>query len=961
MSTLLEGLNTEQLQAVTHASGPLLIVAGAGTGKTTVITRRIAFLLQQKLAQPSEILALTFTDKASGEMEERVDLLAELGNHDFWISTFHSFCQRILEQHGLDIGLANSFRLLDDVGQWILVRKNFEKFNLDYYKPLGSPDRFIETLLKHFSKCKDEMITPEEYLAYAKSLTHTNEEEEVEAKRVLEVANAYAVYQQLLLDNEYLDFGDLINYAIHLFEKRPNILKIYQEKFKYILVDEFQDTNFAQYQLIKLLTGVLGKDGQPVNNLVVVGDDDQSIYKFRGASVSNILKLKEDYKDVTQITLVQNYRTSQAILDLAYNFIQANNPERLETKLKIDKKLIAGNKEIKDKAHIEVLEADDLSSELTCVVNKIIELKEKNPEKSWNEFAILIRANSAAEEIIPRLNSANIPYTFVANKGLFKKKVIADLICYMKLLDNYHESASLFRVMQLPKFTIKPEESSHITQFTHKKTLSLFEALGKLEEIEGISEASQKKISTLLELITKHSEAMMEKTAVELFVHILADLGILEEIQKDTLQNAEDRELIDQFYKKIEFFEEQSDDKSLRAFLDHLDLEVKAGSEGVIKFDPNLGPESLKVMTVHSSKGLEFTYVFLINMVDQRFPTRAKHDSIAIPDALVKDILPEGDAHLQEERRLFYVAVTRAKTNLYLSWAKDYGGAKLKKPSVFLQETNLVPSEKVSLATGKVVFTKKSGPGRKKQVYQNLPTKFSFSDIASFENCPLDYKYKTYLKLPMPGAAPLSFGKTIHKVCQLFTESFMQGQNPTWEQMEEWYKEHWIDEWYKDKEQKEKYRTAGHTMLKQVFDDTYGHKPNIKYIEEGFKLKLGKEYTIVGRIDRADILPDGSLAIVDYKTNESPKTKNKRDVDQLRLYQWAAETELGAKVAMAYYWHLKDNAKIEQKIASPEELIALQASILDSIEKIRDAIKFDKFAQLHKKAKQHNCNYENLV
>lgn len=961
MSTLLEGLNTEQLQAVTHASGPLLIVAGAGTGKTTVITRRIAFLLKQKLAQPSEILALTFTDKASGEMEERVDLLAELGNHDFWISTFHSFCQRILEQHGLDIGLANSFKLLDDVGQWILIRKNFEKFNLAYYKPLGSPDRFIETLLKHFSKCKDEMITPEEYLDYAKNLTHTNDEEEVEAKRVLEVANAYAVYQQLLLDNEYLDFGDLINYAIHLFEKRPNILKIYQEKFKYILVDEFQDTNFAQYQLIKLLTGVAGKNAKPINNLVVVGDDDQSIYKFRGASVSNILKLKEDYKDVTQITLVQNYRTSQAILDLAYNFIQANNPERLETKLKIDKKLIAGNKEIKDKAHIEVLEADDLSSELTCVVNKIIELKEINPEKSWNEFAILIRANSAAEELLPRLNSANIPYTFVANKGLFKKKIIADLICYMKLLDNYHESASLFRVMQLPKFAINPDESSHITQFTHKKTLSLFEALGKLEEIEGISEASQKKIFSLLELIAKHSEAILEQTAVELFVHILADLGILEEIQSDTIQNAEDRELIDQFYKKIEFFEEQSDDKSIRAFLDHLDLEIKAGSEGAIKFDPNLGPESLKVMTVHSSKGLEFTYVFLINMVDQRFPTRAKHDSIAIPDALVKDILPEGDAHLQEERRLFYVAVTRAKTNLYLSWAKDYGGAKLKKPSVFLQETNLVPSEKVSQATGKVVFTKKSGPGRKKQVYQNLPIKFSFSDIASFENCPLDYKYKTYLKLPMPGAAPLSFGKTIHKVCQLFTESFMQGQNPTWEQVEEWYKEHWIDEWYKDKDQKEKYRTAGHTMIKQVFDDTYDHKPNIKYIEEGFKLKLGKEYTIVGRIDRADVLLDGSLAIVDYKTNESPKTKNKRDVDQLRLYQWAAETELGAKVSLAYYWHLKDNTKIEQKIASPEELIALQASILDSIEKIRDAIKFDKFAQLHKKAKQHNCNYENLI
>lgn len=261
MADLLENLNTEQLQAVTHQAGPLLIVAGAGTGKTTVVTRRIAWLIQQKLAEPDEILALTFTEKAASEMEERVDLLMPLGYVDFWISTFHAFCERILKQHALEIGLANDFELLDDTKQWILVHKNLDKFKLDYYRPLGNPSKFIGALLQHFSRCKDELISPEDYLKYAQDLQLSDgnaelipsEDKAAEIKRITELAEAYHVYQKLLLDNDYLDFGDLINYTLDLFKRRPNILEFYRRKFKYILVDEFQDTNFAQYELVKLL------------------------------------------------------------------------------------------------------------------------------------------------------------------------------------------------------------------------------------------------------------------------------------------------------------------------------------------------------------------------------------------------------------------------------------------------------------------------------------------------------------------------------------------------------------------------------------------------------------------------------------------------------------------------------------------------------------------------------------
>jgi DNA helicase II / ATP-dependent DNA helicase PcrA len=297
-NVLLQDLNKAQLDAVAFGSGPLLIVAGAGTGKTTVISRRVANLIAQGV-KPDSILALTFTDKAAGEMEERVDRLLPYGYYDLWISTFHAFCERVLKQHALDIGVPNDFKLLDQTQQWMLIRQNLDQFDLDYYKPLGSPTKFIYALLKHFSKAKDEEVSPEEYLAYAEKLQLDTDSKDLDAaeevKRINEVANAYHVYQRLLLENNSLDFGDLINYTLKLFRTRKKILSNYQDKFEYILVDEFQDTNFAQYELVKLLS-------EKHNNLNVVGDDDQSIYKFRGASVSNIMQFKEDFPQAAQVT-----------------------------------------------------------------------------------------------------------------------------------------------------------------------------------------------------------------------------------------------------------------------------------------------------------------------------------------------------------------------------------------------------------------------------------------------------------------------------------------------------------------------------------------------------------------------------------------------------------------------------------------------------------------------------------
>src|SRR3989338_1028203 len=334
-SSLLDGLNKVQAETVQHRMGSLLIVAGAGTGKTTVITRRIAWLIERKLADPENILAVPFTEKAATEMEELVDQLLPYGYVDVAISTFHAFCERVLRDHGLDVGLPADFKLLSTAEQWLLVRQNLDKFELDYYRPLGNPTKFIHALIRHFSRLKDEDISTDEYLKYAEGrmlnldsaeFIGSKEEEEQEVKRLLEVASAYHLYQKLLLDKGALDFGDLITETLRLLSRRPNILKTFREKYKYILVDEFQDTNYAQYELVKLLAG-------DSKNLTVVADDDQSIYKFRGASFSNIIKFKQDFPESHQVSLIENYRNSQNILDLSYKFIQGNNPDRLEVQL----------------------------------------------------------------------------------------------------------------------------------------------------------------------------------------------------------------------------------------------------------------------------------------------------------------------------------------------------------------------------------------------------------------------------------------------------------------------------------------------------------------------------------------------------------------------------------------------------------------------------------------------------
>ncbi|MFH0739961.1 MAG: UvrD-helicase domain-containing protein [bacterium] len=939
MAVDLEKLNNEQRQAVGYQDGPLLIVAGAGTGKTRVITDRIAYLIEQGLAKPEEILALTFTEKAALEMEERVDREMDFGYSDIWVSTFHSFAERVLRENGLDIGLPD-FKLLDQTGAWLLMRQNLENLNLKYYKPLGNPNRFIKALLDHFSKCKDQMIYPKEYLEYSENNLELEDEE-----RIKEVANAYHSYQQLLLENNFLDFGDLINYCLQLFQKRPLILQKYREKFKYILLDEFQDTNKAQYELIKILTN-------DQKNVLVCFDDDQAIYHWRGASINNIKQFKEDFPGTKEICLVKNYRSGQEILDLSYKFIQANNPNRLEFISKIDKKLQA---QTKQESFVKYLHYKSLNEEAKEVANIIVSILEKEKDTRLSDFAILVRANDSAVPFAGALDKAGLVYQFLASRGLFQKPVILDVISYLKLLDNYHESLALYRVLSLPFLNIDTKDIMLITQESHKHSQSVFETLSRISMVKSITHPTLNKITFLLSLISRHTEMAKTKSISEIFVAFLNDSGFLKYlVEKDKLWEID---FLSQFYKKIQGFKDSSIDPSLKNFLAQLTLEIESGEQGKMEFDIDQGPDTIKIMTVHSAKGLEFKYVFVVSLVDKRFPSIERKEAIEIPEALVKEQAGQGDIHLQEERRLFYVAMTRAKQGLFLTSASSYGGKTSKKPSIFLLELGLATPKPHAKAGSEQALDEVSKEPPELNIEKwPIPDHFSYTQIAAFNKCPYQYKLAHILKIPIKGKASFSFGKTLHNTLDDFLRKYFQSANKaqeslfgftsssvrgqtsySFEDLIEIYEKNWLGEWYESKSQKADYKKLGREILKNFYEDFIKNPPKVLKInnelalEKTFHLKTG-EHTLIGKIDRIDEVV-GGVCLIDYKTGKKKDKLEKDDKIQLLLYQIATEEYLKLNPVELAYYYLESGEKITF-LGTEQEKQKLRDEIVQTIKKI---------------------------
>ncbi len=638
----LKGLNERQREAVLHGEGPLLILAGAGSGKTRVLTYRIAHLIEERGIFPGNILAITFTNKAANEMKERIGRLLDGDVDNLWMGTFHSVCVRILRRDIDKIGYERGFSIYDRDDQVTLIKECINEMNLDrdYYRE--------SSVLGTISHLKDKLIAPDTYInenysnLYARNL-----------------GELYALYQKKLKQYNALDFDDLIIKTVELFRSAPEVIDYYQRKFQYIFVDEFQDTNKSQYELIRALTG-------KYKNICVVGDPDQSIYGWRGADITNILNFEKDFKDTTTILLEQNYRSTKNILNVA-NHIIKNNMERKDKELWTDNE--EGNQVIVEKLLDDKVEAE-------FVANKIEELVDEG--YSLNDMAILYRTNAQSRSFEDALRRRNINYKLVGGVKFYDRKEIKDIVAYLRLIQNPSDDISLKRIINVPRRGIGKSTLEKIEKMAQEKDESMYSVLMEISHIKGISTRAKNSISAFVEMMS-NLMAMSEIMSIDDFInHVVHKIGYMEELEKEGTIEAQSRlENIKEFISVAVDFVVDNPEGSLEDFLSSISLLSDVDKTEDIE-------NSVTMLTVHSAKGLEFPVVFLVGMEEGLFP---------IARALEKD------SDLEEERRLCYVAVTRAEELLYITYTQMrtiYGRTSYSQPSRFIEE---IPEELIDSST----------------------------------------------------------------------------------------------------------------------------------------------------------------------------------------------------------------------------------------------------------------------
>ncbi len=943
-------LNVEQKKAVEFGEGPLMIIAGAGTGKTTVVTDRIKYLISAGRAKPQEILALTFTEKASREMESRVDMAMPYGVTQMWISTFHSFCDRILRAEAINIGFDPGYKLMTEAETILFFRKNIFRFDLSYFRPLGNPTKFISGMIQHFSRLKDEDVTPTEYLRYAqkvKSQKAKGKIEDDEIQKTFELANAYRTYEELKVKEGVCDYADLISHTLKIFRTRPNILAQYQKQFAYILIDEFQDTNFAQNELAILLAGRR-------KNITVVGDDDQAIYRWRGAAISNMIQFRKTFPKVKIIVLTRNYRSTKEILDRSYDLIQKNNPDRLEIAAKIDKKLESVRRV--NGEQIQLLFADRVENEADAVAREVksqkLKVKSDGTEYEWSDFAILVRANNHAEPFAQALGRAGIPYQFLGPGQLFRQPEVKDLIAYLKILYNFEDSVAMYRVLTMDWLNLPARDVAAISNYAKKYGISIFESCEKLAQgIEPrpfVTDETQQKVKKFVAMIHKHLGMMKKETAGQILYYFLEDTGLLQQLA--VYKTAKDERIasnISKFFNKLKTYEVDHEDASVFAVVDWIELSMTLGESPLATDTDWSENNAVNIMTIHSAKGLEFDVVFLVNMVSQRFPTIERKEQIPIPDALIKEVLPVGDFHTEEERRLCYVGMTRARDYLFFTAAKYYGeGKREKKLSPFIPEA--VGEEAASKVTYQEPASTKqlsfldwepssAKASEDKEAVRQSISYLSYSQLNTFTTCPLQYKYRYIVRIPVPPSAALTFGNTIHKTVHAFYELVKQGEKPTKEELLQLLETNWSSVGYGDKKYEEKMKRHGEELLTGFYAKGYDPKRIPTGLEEPFKIKITPRLTLGGKIDRIDTLPDGTMEIIDYKTGQTPKSRDVTKDMQLTVYALTAANEgvyhrKPEKVIVSFYF-FEDQQKISAT-RTQEQLTQAKKEIAEKADEI---------------------------
>lgn len=703
--SIYDTLNPMQKEAVFHTEGPLLILAGAGSGKTRVLTHRVAYLIEEKQVNPWNIMAITFTNKAAGEMRERVDQLVGFGAESIWVSTFHSSCVRILRRHIEYLGYDTSFSIYDSDDQKTLMKQVFKKLDIDtkQYKE--------RAVLSAISAAKDKLVGPEEFLLNAQG--------DFRQKKIGEI---YKEYQKQLKKNNALDFDDLIVKTVELFQNHREVLDYYQERFRYIMVDEYQDTNMAQFKLISLLA-------EKYKNLCVVGDDDQSIYRFRGADIGNILSFEETFEGTRVIKLEQNYRSTQNILNAANSVIRHNRGRK-------DKTLWTANEEGK---LVSFRQFDTAKEEADFIARQL-----RDSSFGYQNQAVLYRTNAQSRLLEERCIFYNVPYRMVGGVNFYQRKEIKDILAYLKTIANGVDDLSVLRIINVPKRGIGAISMGKVTAFASEHGMSLYDALKESRMVPGIGKAAEKIGRFVAQMEQFRTMAASEDYGLrQLIEGIMEETGYEEELMAEGEVEGQTRlENIEELINKAVSYEEDSEHPSLDEFLEQVALVADIDSL-------DQSEERVTLMTLHSAKGLEFPKVYLAGMEDGLFPS-------------MMCIMSDDRTELEEERRLCYVGITRAKEELVMTAARQRmvnGETRYCKPSRFLEE---IPPELLDEERREAFlsgFERSTGKGMI-SMEDGLPWNQTKSHTSTFGKGYNAYASKTSSPSGAMGGKNPGFGKT---------------------------------------------------------------------------------------------------------------------------------------------------------------------------------------------------------
>lgn len=922
-------LNPEQKKAVESGEGPLLIIAGAGTGKTRVITERITHLVNTEACKAHEVLALAFNNDAASELEGRVLTALPFGSGFPNITTFHAFCLEFIREYGVEIGLNVRGEIMEDVEQYLFLRKHFSELPLNYFLS-PNPDDLINKLLKHFEALKKEGISPEEYSEF---VDKNDWEEEDEKNKYNELSTLYNTYESLKRKEGKMDFSDLHFYALKILRTRPHILKKMQSRYKYILVDEYQDTDPVQNELVNLLA-------EKYQNLTVVGDDDQCIYRFRGASVENIMSFQEKYNDTKKAVLNENYRSPQEILDLAYKSIQFNNPHRLEVKLDISKKLHA-QEENKDaiffkQFHHGMEELDFIAKEID---------KQIKNGKNFNDIAVLVRKTSQAAEVENFLSNRGVPCQFVGARGLYSLPEIVRIIFVIEAAVMQNDTNALFNYLALKDFDLPMEELYRVMQVAKTTNLPI---VGLLEK-ESKNGEYKEKYTLAKNKLKEVAEYSREHDALQTVYFILETMSWKDDLinKQDTAEGEKKILNVGKFLRKVESFTIQDDHPTLSGFLTYFQIILEAGENPqTAEFDH--ATNTVTISTIHRSKGLEWPVVFLPYLVKGDFPTTQRKEELPLPENMATQVDEDpAKTHIAEERRLFYVALTRAQEQVYLSYSNFYRELKrAKTPSPFLLEIDMPIMEteksKTNPLLAKADNKKDEGLiGVDKKEFKS----FSYSLIEAYQSCPRKVYYRSIAQMPTPPSPRQQFGTQLHNVLQEFMNNVRaQSSQPSLFEEKELDLNYLLSLWkqrftpygYHDKEVADKYYQRGVESLTWFYEDWEKDKVIPLAIEKSFKVPM-EGVLLTGRFDRIDPGSDeNSCVVIDYKTGKA-KAQEKVDkkTPQLTFYALAVEQSLGLKAEKLGLVFLPDQ-KIVYTERGEKDIDKEKKKIMETINKIKE-------------------------